>query len=148
MPTDREKTDLIDETWGKLKADYLFKKKDPFLAEGGLQLVSDFLESNVPAVRLVAAWNYYLDDTSKGDLYGYTLDRFKKQINMYLDKVRQGDGSRVKGKRTGKVQRSGYFYQCECGYELILDRQQCDGDFPDVLEEPCKRCEGRMRRVD
>ena len=140
-----------DDLWLQCKNDYRQKKGDPHADSDGLNVITDLLSEGFDPKRIRAAYNYFISDTQAGDKWGYKMDRFASSSTMYFERVRSGDGSRPKEKWTGEKASMTYLcsnWECKRPQELILDRRQCDGDFPEVLADGCGVCGKRMIRLD
>lgn len=140
-----------DDLWLQCKNDYRQKKGDPHADADGLRVITALLAEGFNPKRIRAAYNYFIGDLTSGEQWGYKMDRFASSSTKYFEMVRAGDGSRPKEKWTGEKASATYLcsnWECKRPQELILDRQQCDGDFPEVLENGCGVCGKRMLRLD
>lgn len=128
-----------EELWSQLKGDYLKDKLDPMISTDGLDYTRKLVNAGLQPVRIRAAFQYFLKDTTNGDKHGYRMQRFFNNIGMYQDQVRYGDGSRAKKQSRAKTAGSSY-YKCEgCGKEIAILLSTDDDleEYPPVWETLC-----------
>lgn len=122
--------------WVQLKGDYKLKKGDIYISTDGLGYITELLSTGLEPRRIRAAFQYFLDDRSKGDEHGYNMKRFFNNTNFYLDRVREGEGSKPRKIDCGPE--GSAFYQCEgCGREVALLSKTDDDRNPMHLETRC-----------